>query len=526
MIDQGGKGESLPAKKTTKKPSISAARLVRLQGQIVGLKESERQLRRIQGVLQKKTHALGERVKELRCLYAISNIVEKPGLSLDKMLEKILRTIPVAWQYPEITCARIVLDGKVIATANFSLTRWIQSAPVVVKRVTIGSLDLCYLEERPPCYEGPFLREERSLIKVIAERIGEVIERKRADDALRETMLRNRALLNAIPDTIFRIDREGMILDFKEGKPSGKRPRFKQIVGMNVRDLPGRYPWLPRDVVEKGMDCLRHVLGTGETEIYEQRIAGFGEAYFYFEVLVTMSGKDEVLGIIRDITERRLLEKQVLEISEWEQQRIGQDLHDSLCQQLTGVAFLGKVLEQKMVARGVEEASDAGEIVSLVDEAITQTRGLARGLYPVRVEAEGLMAALSALSQNVERVFGIVCRFSCPGPVLVYDSSAAIHLYRIAQEAVNNAMKHGKASEIAISLRRDDGGIVLEIQNDGLQFRRPPADRRGLGISIMKYRATMIGATFDIRGAGNGGAVVTCSLPDGPDPDQCRQGGE
>ena len=122
--------------------------------------------------------------------------------------------------------------------------------------------------------------------------------------------------------------------------------------------------------------------------------------------------------------------------------------------------------------------------------------------------------------------FGIVCRFSCPGPVLVYDSSAAIHLYRIAQEAVNNAMKHGKASEIAISLRRDDGGIVLDIQNDGLQFRRPPADRRGLGISIMKYRATMIGATFDIRGAGNGGAVVTCSLPDGPDPDQCRQGGE
>ncbi|MCX5799765.1 MAG: histidine kinase [Proteobacteria bacterium] len=202
----------------------------------------------------------------------------------------------------------------------------------------------------------------------------------------------------------------------------------------------------------------------------------------------------------------------MLEISEWEQQRIGQDLHDGLSQQLTGIAFLGKVLQQKMAIKSLCEAHDAGEIVSLIDEAITQTRGLASGLCPVRLEANGLMTALSELSHNVERLFGVSCRFEYDTPVLIDDNIMAIHLYRIAQEAVHNAIKHGKATHVVIHIRNVNRTTILTVRNNGLGFRKAPKEDKGLGISIMKYRADMIGASLDIKSYGNRGTIVSCSF--------------
>jgi len=485
--------------------------LARLQDEVKRLKASEKTYMHIKDTLQKKTHALGERVKELNCLYAMSSLVQRRKISLEDILLGIAHIIPPAWQYPSITCARIILGNNAFATENFKESQWRQSAPIFVKGKKAGLVEVFYTEERPVCYEGPFLREERSLVNVIAKHIGEIVERKTAEDALKESMLRNRALLNAIPDIIFRIDNKGVILDFKKGRSFKKRFSSSLIIGRNVFDLPNQYKAITKEIIQQGTECVQQALQTGEIQTFEYLIDGKKGAYHY-EVLVTPSGKDETLVVVRDITERRRLEKQLLKISDWEQQRIGQDLHDSLCQQLAGIAFLGKVLQQKLEAKRFEEASEIDEIISLIDDAITQTRGFARGLYPVRLEANGLMAALTELAGNVEKMFGISCRFEYNQPVLIYDNAMAVHLYRIAQEAVNNAMKHGKATEIVIRLGSYDGTTSLTIKNTGLGFKRGKKGEKGMGLSIMKHRAGMIGASLDIRSDINGGTIVTCTF--------------
>jgi len=486
-----------------------------LRNRVARLQESAKEFRRFKRFSQQQTHDLGERVKELNCLYAMSSLVEGHGISLEKILRETVNIIPSAWQYPEITGARITLVDQVFSTGNFRDTPWTQSAHISVKRKKMGRLEVCYLKRKPKSYEGPFLKEERSLINVIAKRIGEIVERKAAEDALKESTARNKALLSAIPDMIFRISESGAILDLKKGKSFGRRLRAQSLLGKNVQELPDHFKALPREIVRQGMTNVSHVLKTGETQIYEHRFA-HNDAVFHYEVLLTVSGEKEVLGIIRDITERRRLEKQVLEISEWEQQRIGQDLHDSLCQQLAGIAFLGKVLEQKMNALSYREAGDAGEIVSLIDDAITQTKGLARGLYPVRLEVTGLMTALTELTHTVQRFFGINCFFRYPRPVLIHDNIMAIHLYRIAQEAVNNAIKHGKANNIDITFTNENGTTVLMIKDDGAGFRKKLKTNGGMGMSIMKHRANMIGASLDIKSDPSGGTIVSCSFQSPP----------
>ena len=155
-----------------------------------------------------------------------------------------------------------------------------------------------------------------------------------------------------------------------------------------------------------------------------------------------------------DITERKQLEQAILEISEREQRRIGQDLHDGLGQHLTGIAFMSKVQEQRLKENGLPDAADAAKIVKLVNEAINKTRELGSGLIPVVSESHGLMSALQQLGRRgggrVRRLLPVAVR----EPVLIDDVSLATHLYHISQEAVNNAIKHGKARKIEIRLGR------------------------------------------------------------------------
>jgi signal transduction histidine kinase len=487
------------------------SKLVHLRKELAQLKASERKHQQTKEALQKRTHALGERVKELNCLYAISNLVEKQNLSLGEILAATANLIPPAWQYPDVTSARINVLRHTFKTGNFKESRWRQSSDIFVRGKKEGSLDVCYLKERPESDEGPFLKEERNLINVIAKRIGEIIERRQAEDALKESLARNKALLNAIPDLIFRINKDGIILDFKKGKAFGKKVLTNRLLSENVYTLPDYYRVVTKETVQIGMKHVEQALQTGKTQIYEQRVVHKKDVYHY-EVVITLSGEEEVLGIIRDITERRRLERQVLEISEWEQRRIGQDLHDSLCQHLAGIAFMGKVLEQNIAGKALDEAGSAAEIVSLLDDAITQTKGFARGLYPVRLDANGLMMALSELSDNVGKLFGVACRFTYDEPVLIHDSIMAIHLYRIIQEAVNNGIKHGKATDILINFSHANGATVLTVRNNGHGFGSTSEEGKGMGISIMKYRASMIGASLDIKSDVKRGTVVVCSF--------------
>ena len=214
-----------------------------------------------------------------------------------------------------------------------------------------------------------------------------------------------------------------------------------------------------------------------------------------------------------DITERKHLEKTILEVSGREQRRIGQDLHDGLGQHLTGIAFMSKVQEQKLVEKSLPEAGDAAKIVKLVNEAINKTRELARGLLPVVSDARGLMSALQQWAGEVEDLFGVSCRFHCFAPVLIHDDTVATHLYYIAREAVNNAIKHGHASQIVIRLAADQEQGVLTITDNGSGIADIPANNAGMGRHLMGYRARVIGGSLEIQRVPVGGTVVTCLFP-------------
>jgi PAS domain S-box-containing protein len=214
-----------------------------------------------------------------------------------------------------------------------------------------------------------------------------------------------------------------------------------------------------------------------------------------------------------DVTERKRLSDAVLEVGASEQRRIGQDLHDGLGQHLTGIAFMSKALEQKLADQSLPESRDAAKIVRLVNEAIDSTRKLARGLLPVVSEAEGLMSALQQWADEVEDRFGISCWFQCIEPVLMHDGVVATQLYHIAQEAVNNAIKHGGARHVVIRLGALPGTGSLTIQDDGSGIPEVFRAHQGMGLRIMGYRAKMIGGSVEIQRGPERGTVVTCLFP-------------
>ena len=220
----------------------------------------------------------------------------------------------------------------------------------------------------------------------------------------------------------------------------------------------------------------------------------------------------------QEMAQRQRLEEEILQVSEREQRRIGHDLHDSLCQHLTGTALAGQVLHEQLAAKALPEAADAGKVVELVEEGISMARNLSRGLHPVEMDAEGLMAAFQELAQSITRATKVRCIFECDRPVLIHDDAAATHLYRIAQEAVQNALRHGKPQRIGINLSERAGQVNLTVEDDGVGLPEAGPGNTGLGTRIMAYRASMIGGVCSIEPAPTGGTLVTCSFPQPPPP--------
>jgi signal transduction histidine kinase len=224
---------------------------------------------------------------------------------------------------------------------------------------------------------------------------------------------------------------------------------------------------------------------------------------------------------LRDITDRINLEQEILHISEREHRRIAQDLHDGLGQMLVGAAYLAGTVRQDLAAKSLPEARNLARIWEVINEAIAQTRHLARGLHPVEPEPNGLMVALESLAARTKKMFQVRCHFNCRRPVLVKDNTVATHLFRIAQEAVTNAIKHGKPGRIEISLTETPGRINLAVKDDGLGMPARLPKKPGMGLRIMRYRAGMIGGSLVIQKEAGGGTTIVCTVhlsdPGGPE---------
>jgi PAS domain S-box-containing protein len=352
-------------------------------------------------------------------------------------------------------------------------------------------------------------------VGILRRRVGqqtEIIFRQlQAEAALKE---RYENLFENASDMVFTHDLEGRITSVnKIGEQLLRRGR-DEILG---RDL---VAFVAEDQREAVKQWLEQAIKGREITTAEWDFVNASGQRLRLEItslLVQRAGSgSEVESVARDITERTGLEREILETSNREQRRLGHDLHDGVCQQLAAIAYQMDILGEQLEERRVPESSEATRIGALLNEAIQQTRGVARGLFPVRLAESGLESALEELAVNINSLFKIQCRFSSEKAFPNLDSTMSLHLYYIAQEAVSNAVRHGKATQVSISITGARDRFTLKIQDNGAGFRLPLTDSTGMGIRIMRYRARVIGATLNLKSEPNQGTQITVQFNQKP----------
>ena len=322
--------------------------------------------------------------------------------------------------------------------------------------------------------------------------IQDITERRDAEDRLRRSEELLRATTANTADTLLLLDTE---LKIRFINKAWGGLNIEEILGLQIGAL------LPEAVRPGVVDKLRHLLHAEETATFEFDSSKVGGVHSFESraVVVRDAGIGTALSIsMRDITERKRLEQEILDVSGRERQSIGRDLHDGLGQELTGVALMLRGLGSTLKERCPEAVGSINEIVGLVNQSIENARSLARGLLPVRNESGGLVPALRELASRSRDLYGLDVHFQAEGVPLTLDETDASHLYRIAQEALTNAARHGHATLVNIMVRVTPTSFSLQIINNGEGFNAAMSPYIGMGLKIMKYRADMIGAKFEI----------------------------
>lgn len=328
------------------------------------------------------------------------------------------------------------------------------------------------------------------------------------EDALRALLA---DIVESSSDAIFSRSMEGVITSWNAAATRIFGYRSWEIVGKSGGVL------VPPDRMDEQAGFFEKIRKGKRVEDFETiRLRKDGES---IAVSLTVSPiRDDhkrIVGastIARDISMQRRLESELLKISERESSRIGQDLHDGLGQQLTGMELICRTLADSLTKRSLPQAVTAELLMREIRRAVDQTRALARGLSPVIDTPNGLMLALQDFVRQVSQSTELKCEFRCHKAIHIMDHSAALHLYRIAQEATSNAIRHGESSRIQISLRLIRSGLKLTIRDNGKGVAHD-GGRRGMGLHIMLYRATMIGGSLRVNRAESGGTEVVCLIP-------------
>jgi len=325
------------------------------------------------------------------------------------------------------------------------------------------------------------------------------------------------AILETAVDAIITIDQRGTMMSFNKAASRIFDYQPSDVLGKNVNMLmPSPFREMHDVYLGRYLKTGKaHIIGIGREVIGQRRDRStFPMDLAVSEVKVDGAATRMFVGIIRDISERKYLEKALVTASENERREIGRDLHDALGQIITGISLLAKSLAKKLQAGESPLAEDAQAIATLSVEAMAETKRLAYGAFPTELERQGLIPALVQITETARRLHHLETHFNAPSRWEPLERDTELHLYRIAQESVANAIKHGKPRNIYLSLNRDDHGVSLTIEDDGvgLPSKRDPS-RISMGLDIMRHRAGLISGTFSVGNRKGGGTEVNCCIP-------------
>lgn len=346
------------------------------------------------------------------------------------------------------------------------------------------------------------------LLPGIVRRALGVVEREKklaeANESIRQREERHLQIIQTALDGFVRLDRSGRLLEVNAATARllGRSP--EELVQRNAFETeapifrPEVRQQIERLEVHEAAHCFTRITSREGTEID-------------VEVSLRREG-NELFGFVHDISEQRRLEREIMQTTFEERRRFGHELHDSIGQQLTALEMMTHTLARELKTVAPKQAKSAFEITNHIRHAITQTRELAHGLSPIGPDGEGLMNALEELARMTSST-GVACEFHCEKPVKITDSSTAGHLYRIAQEAVTNALKHARATKIDVRLVDHGSAIELSVEDNGKGLPRRKAAAPGMGMQVMQHRARLIGAQLTTESTAGKGLRIVSTLP-------------
>jgi len=489
--------------------------------------------KRAKEALRKRTRDLGERVKELNCLYGISSLVEKPGLSLEEILQGTANLIPSAWQYPEVTCARVILEGREFRTENFRETICEQANDIIVHGERIGSLEVCYLEEKPESDEGPFLKEEISLVSAIAKQLGRTIERTRAEEELARVATELRQLIDTANALIFGVDANGLVNEWNQ--------KAAEITGYSKDEVLGRS--LVEDLIAEDYKVL-------VKEVRDNALAGKVTSNFEFplytkdgkrvEVLLNAAPRRDafgnvvgVLGVGQDITHLK-------EVDHLKSKIVANVSHEFRAPLASIKAYTELLLEEldegdratrHHFLTVIDEETDA--LTALIDDFLSLSRlesgrfELSKSPLNLREVVDYVISLASVQAQNK----GLDVKVDIPSnlPSILADEELMVSLIR---NLVSNAVKFShEGAEVKVKARAEDGQLILSVSDQGIgilsedlphlfeKFYRLRSatesgiEGTGLGLTLAKEAAEAHGGRIEAESEVGVGSRFTVTLP-------------